>query len=132
RHTAVVLEAAAIEDHRGDPGRLGALADELADVLRGVDGRGRARAQLGFHRRRADHGAAATVVDGLYVDVLVRPEHRQARTLGRAHDLLPDTAVAPRAVFRLAERHIRLFTSGSTPCSTPLRSLRCRLPYFED
>ena len=45
--------------------------------------------------------AARDVVDRLRVDVLVRTEHREARPLGGARDLLADPAVTPVAVLGL-------------------------------
>ncbi len=49
--------------------------------------------------------AAGDVVDRLHVDVLVRTEHREARPLGGAHDLLAHAAVPPLAVLGLGEPH---------------------------
>src|SRR5438105_4373131 len=128
RNPAVIPEAAAVEHHGGDSGCLGAVADELADVPGRIDGRGRARAQLALRCRRARDGATCEVVDDLHVDVLVRPEHCQARTFGRPHDLLADTAVAPRAVFRFGQCHnstclFRLVWVDSTLRSPPVASL---------
>src|SRR5213595_1497247 len=77
----------------GDPGDPGALADQLPDLLGGVDRTGRALERLLHRRRRCERGAA-DVVDDLGVDVLVRAEHREARARRGAADLLADAPVA--------------------------------------
>src|SRR4051812_3130815 len=93
RDAAVVLVATAVEDHGLDAGRLGALAHELAHLLGGVDGAaGTAERLLGGGRRR--DGDTLHVVDHLRVDVLVRAEHREARTRRGAAHLLADPPVA--------------------------------------
>src|SRR5581483_1007145 len=91
---AVVAEPAAVEDHALDSGGFGALADELADLLCGLDGTGTTGAQRRLGRRGRGQGAPGGVVDDLGVDVLVGPEHGQARPLGGPADPLADPAVA--------------------------------------
>src|SRR5690349_11012012 len=105
RDAPVVLESAAVEHHRAHTRGLGALADELADLLGGIDRCARARTQVGFHRRRARNRATAEVVDRLHVDVLVRTEHREARPFRGARHLLAYAAVPPDAVLGFGERH---------------------------
>src|SRR5262245_56375537 len=92
---AVVLEAAAVEDHGADALLLGPLGDELPHGL----GRGDVRAallvlaQILLDGRGGAQRAAVVVVDDLGVDVALAPEHREARPLGAARDLLPDPRV---------------------------------------
>src|SRR5947209_8470146 len=72
---AVVAETAAVEDHAGDAGAPGPLADELAHRLGGVDrGRG-AVPQPGLGGGGGGYGAPGRVVDELGVDVPVGPEY---------------------------------------------------------
>src|SRR5579884_3674685 len=91
---AVVSESAPVEDDTLDPGGLGPLADERTDPLGGVDRPGRAAAQFRLGRRGRGQRPPGGVVDDLGVDVLVGPEHGQARPLGGAADPLADPAVA--------------------------------------
>src|SRR5262249_11238670 len=107
RDAAVILEAAAVEHDGGDAGSLRTLADQLADLLGSVDGRGRTAAHVLLHRRCAHERAAREVVDRLHVDVLARTEDGQARSCRGARDLLADPAVTPAAVFGFAETHDR-------------------------
>src|SRR5262249_9617157 len=86
---------------------LCALADQLADLLRGLDVRGRARAQVFLDGRRAHDRGAGKVVDRLHVDVLARTENGKPRPLGATGDLLADPAVTPASVFGFAETHDR-------------------------
>src|SRR5262245_41321360 len=129
RDAAVVLESAAVEHHGVDAGGLRALADQLADLLGGVDRRGRAAAQVLLHRRRARDRAAGEIVDRLHVDVLARTEHGQARSLGGARDLLADPAVTPTAVFGFAETHDRtLCYFADLPAFRRMYSFAYRMP----
>src|SRR5687768_11935368 len=92
---AVVLEAAAVEDHGLDALFPGARRDQLADRLGGGD----VRAPLGVllqglvQGRGRAHRLPAAVVDHLGVDVRLAAEHREPRPLGRAGDLLADAPV---------------------------------------
>src|SRR5690606_4264248 len=95
RDAAVVLEPTAVEHDRFDAGFLRTLGDELADLF-GLGGLVALEvAQAGLHRRRGGQRVALHVVDDLGHDVLRGAEHRQARLLGRAGDLLAATEVAP-------------------------------------
>src|SRR5687768_2858674 len=96
---AVVLEAAAVEDHGLDALFLRARRDQRADRLGGGDvgpALGVLLQRLVEGRRRA-HRLAGAVVDDLRVDVRLAAEHRQPGTLGRARDLLADPAVDTKA-----------------------------------
>ena len=67
--------------------------------------------------------AAVDVVDHLGVDVLVGTEHREARSLGRAHDLLAHAPVAALPVLELAEGMLdRLVYFADLPALRSTRS----------
>src|SRR5262249_28123741 len=86
---AVVAIGAAVEHHGLDALFAGALGDELAHRLRGVDvGAGLDALALGLRdRRRVRERRSFGVVDGLRVDVLGRAHPRQPRpSIGRALD----------------------------------------------
>src|SRR3954454_13930828 len=94
---AVVLVSAAVEDRGLDAGRLGALGQRLAGLLRLVERLEGAQVAL----RPADGGqrAAGVVVDELGEHAAVGAEHGDARALGRAAHLGADAATtleAPR------------------------------------
>src|SRR5690606_1486150 len=92
-HAAVVPVAAAVE-HRGlDTGSLGPLGDELADATRLGDLLVVRRPQVGLEGRGGRDGGAARVVDQLRDHVARGAGDDQARTLGRAGDLLADSEV---------------------------------------
>src|SRR5690606_21924707 len=77
-HPTVVLVAAAVEDHGVDPGGLGTLGDELAD-LAGLGGLVVAGgAQVGLERRGGRHGLADRVVDDLHHHVARGAGHDEA------------------------------------------------------
>src|SRR4029450_5609059 len=97
RDAAVVLVAGAVEDHAVDAGRLGALGNELADLLRlgglvTVEGPEVLLGGGGERQRLADE-----VVHDLHGDVLGRTGDHQARTLGGAGNLLAATHLATQA-----------------------------------
>src|SRR4029450_10828059 len=104
-NTSLVLEATAVEHHRGDAGRLG-LGRQLGPdpggggLLVAVAGRGR--------RPGGGQGAAGPVVDELGVDLLVGAEDGQARPLGRAHYPPPHATVTPQARVALHFRTLHL------------------------
>ncbi|GMA91175.1 hypothetical protein GCM10025869_17040 [Homoserinibacter gongjuensis] len=98
-----VLVAAAVEHDRVDARLLGALGDELADLLRlgglvTVEG-----AQVHLERRRGCHGVALGVVDDLHEDVAGRTGDDETRTLGGADDALAQARVTTVALRRLAD-----------------------------
>src|SRR6185437_6926160 len=111
--------AAAVEDHRADTGRLGALGDELADRRRGglVGAALEALAQALVDARRRRQGLALRVVDHLGIDVLRGAEHAEPRPASRmlgdpaAHAPLP----AAEQVFGFAA-HGTASTSSCLPC----------------
>src|SRR5205807_8698070 len=96
-HPAALSEAAPVEDDLRHAGSLRPLSAEPADLLGGVavtaggalptllDGAGRGK------------GATADVVDDLGADVLVRPKHGEARTIGGTGHVLAHTAVTANA-----------------------------------
>ena len=94
---AVVLVAAAVEDHSFNTGSLGTLGDELADAL----GLGRLVAvegpQVGFHGGSGSHGHALGVIDNLDEDVACGTVDDQARTDRGTGDALADAQVAAAA-----------------------------------
>src|SRR3954468_5564615 len=92
---AVVLVSAAVEDRGLDAGRLGALGQRLAGLLRLVERLEGAQVAL----RPADGGqrAAGVVVDELGEHAPVGAEHGDARALGRAAHLGADAAAALEA-----------------------------------
>ena len=61
-------------------------------------------AQVGLHGRGRRQRLADQVVDDLHGDVLGRPGHHQARTLGGAGDLLAAAHLAAQARLRRAPR----------------------------
>src|SRR4051794_17652393 len=90
---AVVLVAAAVEDHRRDALLLRALRDEGADLAReGALVAILVGAQL--ERRGTHQRVAGEVVDDLRGDVPGGPGHDEARARRRARDLLADAEVA--------------------------------------
>src|SRR3954452_18231000 len=104
---AVVLVAAAVEDHRVDPGLAGALGDQLADPA-GLGGLVRVEgAQVGLHRGGRRQGAALDVVDHLHEHVPAGPGDDQSRPDGRAGQPLadPQVATAARGDLALAPLH---------------------------
>src|SRR5919201_438637 len=101
-HAAVVLEAAAVEHHRGDAGRPGPLG------------------QLGADPRGGRQRAPGAVVDELGVDLAVGAEHGQPRPLRRASDPAADAVVAPQAPFALRSCCVH----GSIPHLAVLPALR--------
>src|SRR5262245_14073454 len=112
----VVVEAAAVEDHRLHALVLGAGGDELADGL----GCFQVGATLGLalalevlvERRRRAEGLPRLVVDHLRVDVRLAAEHRQPRAPGSARDLLADAVLDPLPdVFFGLDLHM-LFRTG--------------------
>src|SRR5829696_4931862 len=121
RDPAVVLVAAAVEDHRGDAGRPGPLGQQLADP---AGGRGLVAVDLQPVRRGRGQGDAADVVDDLRVHVPGGPGHDEARARCRAADLLaqPGVPAQPRrpplrrdrAPGRLGCRHVTC--PSSRPC----------------
>ena len=83
---------AAVEDHAVDTLRNGALSDELADLLGGLDVPAAFEALL-----NAAGGAQSDsghIVDDLGVNVVVAPVNAQTGALRRAGDLAADTSVA--------------------------------------
>src|SRR3954452_11069134 len=92
---AVVLVSAAVEDRGFDAGRLGALGQRLAGLLRLVERLEGAQVAL----RPADGGqrAAGVVVDELGEHAPVGAEHGDARAVGRAAHLGADAAAALEA-----------------------------------
>src|SRR6185312_14535421 len=85
----VVEEATAVEDDLGDAGGLGPLGDQRADALRrGDTGPVALAAQVALAGARRGERAPGVVVDQLHAEVLVRPEHGQARPGRGAVDLL--------------------------------------------
>src|SRR5262249_39637924 len=96
--TAVVTIGTAVEHHGVDPLLAGALGDEFAHSLRGVDvGAGlEALAHGLLDRRGGRERRALGVVDDLRVDVLGRAEHRQPRpSVGRTLDGAAYTRLPP-------------------------------------
>src|SRR5215212_2553392 len=90
----VVQEATAIEHDRRDALLLGALGEELPDLLGPVAlARLLAVPQRRFEIRGRHQGGAGGVVDDLPVDVLQRAEDRQARSLGGPAQVAPNAAV---------------------------------------
>src|SRR3546814_417688 len=94
RDTAVVLVAGAVEDHALDASCLGALGDELADLLRLGSLVAIEATQVGLHGGGRSERLADQVVDDLDADVLGGAGDDQARTLVRAADLLATTDLA--------------------------------------
>ena len=94
RDAAVVVVATAVEDHGLDAGGLGTLGDQLADLravglLVAVDG-----AHIGLDgRRRGQRVAGRGRRSSCDVDVTRGAVDDQARTLGRAGDLLAQAEV---------------------------------------
>ena len=89
---AVIEVAAAVENHSADVRALGALCEELADLLCTLD------VGCGFletlvHGGRGNEGFADRVVDDLGVDVLIRVMDGEARTLRSAGDFATDAFV---------------------------------------
>src|SRR5690606_1000256 len=80
-----------------DASGLGALGDELADLLRLRGLVALEYAQIGFHRRGRRERTALEVVDDLSDDVLAGAGHDQARTLGRTVELLAPTDLTAQA-----------------------------------
>src|SRR5690606_3261991 len=112
RDPTCVPVATTVEHHGGDPGFLGPLSEELADLLRLLGLVRLQRTQRGVHGGRAHQRVPDRVVHDLDEHVTGRAVDDQARTLGRTDDLLADAAVAagPRdgAGSRvLAERSLR-------------------------
>ena len=105
RDAAVVLVAGAVEDDAVDAGGLGALGDELADL---------AWPWRSCRRRRTRRSASMVEADASVLPsrssttcammCLRRPGDDQARTLGRAVDLLAATDLAAQARRRAALR----------------------------
>src|SRR6188472_3087505 len=88
RDAAVVLVAGTVKDHAVDAGRLGALGDELTDLL-GLRGLVALEApQVRLHGGGVGEGAADQVVDDLAGDVLRGTGDHEAGTHGGAGDLL--------------------------------------------
>src|SRR3954470_24733207 len=97
RDATGVLVAGAVEDHALDAGGLRALGDELTDGLRLVGLRTGAGAQVRLEGGGRDEGLAEGVVDDLGDHVPGRLGDDQARTLGRAVDLLAAADLALEA-----------------------------------
>jgi hypothetical protein len=100
----VVHVAVAVEDHLFDVLLFALLGEQLPDALRRADlALVRLAPALDALGERADghERRAARVVDDLGVDVLGRAEHRQARALGRAGNLLADAQLAALATYQL-------------------------------
>src|SRR5690606_14112824 len=94
---AVVLIAAAVEDHLGHAGVEGALRHQLTDDL-GLLGLRLPAISLGpalLSRRGGGQGMAGHIVDHLGVDMLVRAEDVQPRALRGAGDALPQAVMPP-------------------------------------
>src|SRR5450759_3290979 len=93
RDAPVVTVSAAVKDHSVDPGALGALGDQLAN-LAGLGGLVTIEGtQVRFHGRGRSQRLARRVVDDLHEDVPAGSGHHQARTQRRAVDLLAHTVV---------------------------------------
>src|SRR5262249_7748947 len=110
---SVVEVAAAVENDAVDLGLLGFLREQLADLgrLRGLVALERLDLQPAGRR----NGAAVRVVNELRDDAAIGARDDQARALGRAGDLPPDTAMPAQARFANRERrHARLPTFRRT------------------
>src|SRR5690606_999996 len=90
---AVVPVAAAVEDDGAATGVLGALSDQLADLLRLLGLGALRRAQRGVQGGGGHQGVALGVVHDLGDDVLGGAGDHQARTRLGAGDLLADPQV---------------------------------------
>src|SRR3954453_6620860 len=133
RDATVVLVAGPVEDHAVDPGRLGPLDHQLADLL-GLGGLVAVEAaQVRLHGGRRRDGLAHQVVDDLDGDVLRRARHDEARTLRRTRDLLATTDLTTQArpdarrgvlVVRKRDRHGHLpaFPTLRRMCSPAYRT----------
>src|SRR5699024_5026485 len=101
-HATVVLVAAAVEDNCFDASSLGALCNELANLL-GLCGLvGIACAKICFHGRSAGQGDTLRVVYDLYEDVTSRAVDNQAWTNGGTNDVLAQTLMTTTALSGLA------------------------------
>ena len=90
---AVVDVAAAVEDHGGDAGGLGALGHHLAHLLgRLAVGAGALEGLV--QGGSGDQGLAVDIVDDLGIDVGRAAEHVQTGSLGRAGDFGAHSLVA--------------------------------------
>src|SRR5581483_9447535 len=98
---AVVLVAGPVEDDRVDPGRLGPLADQLADLTGQVSLAAVGGAQPVLQGGGGGEGVAELVVDDLRHDVPVGPGDDETRTLRGAVDPLAHTDVPTLARDRL-------------------------------
>src|SRR5205823_14932939 len=92
-HPAVVSEAAPVEHDLRHAGSLRPLSEELADLLGGVAVTAAGALQTLLDGAGRGKGATADVVDDLGADVLVRPEHGEARSIGGTGHVLAHTAV---------------------------------------
>ena len=79
--------AATVETDRLDASLDGALAHELADLLRSLLVGGVGALELGLEGRSGHEGLTLGIVHDHGIDVGVGADHAQARALGRAEDL---------------------------------------------
>src|SRR5258706_523911 len=94
---AVVVEAVAVEHHRGDLRGLALLGHQLAHFLGQLALLALAVLELRRERRGCRQRLAGRVVDHLRVDVVQAPVHGEARPLRAARHLEPDAHLAPLA-----------------------------------
>src|SRR5579875_241100 len=112
-HAAVVLVAAAIEHGALDPGRPGALGQQLTGAARLLHRRQATELRLGPGDR--SQRVPGAVVDQLREDAAVGAEHRDPWALGAAADLRAHAATATQAALVGAHhRHARLPTLRAT------------------
>lgn len=101
---SVIEVTTAVENHSADVRTLGALCEELANLLSPFD-IGSDLLEALVHGGRGNEGRAGGVVDDLGVDVLVRIMNGEARAFGSAADLAADAlvnALADRLAFDCA------------------------------
>src|SRR5262249_8671756 len=96
RDAAVIHESAAIEDDLRNARGLRAVGKELADLRGRVLVAGGTAAQACFGGGGGRKRLSGNVVDDLRGDVVVRAEHREARTLRGAAHLLAHAAMTPQ------------------------------------
>ena len=96
----VVEVTAAVKNHSADVQALGALREELADLLRALDVRGSIFEGL-VERGGGHQGPASRVVDDLGVDVLIGIVDSETWTFRGSGNFAPD-AVVDASADRLA------------------------------
>src|SRR5712664_127198 len=94
---AVVVEAVAVEHHRGDLRGLALLRHQLADLLGQLALLALPVLELRRERRCRRQRLAGRVVDHLGIDVVQAAVDGEARPLGAARHLEPDARLAPFA-----------------------------------